>query len=276
VSALWAAWQRFFFTPRPTTTAGVVRIALGLVLLMEAYSWWPDVTTWFAADGLSPGATGSESAILGAYAVFVVAGLAVTVGAFTRPATVVAYLLLLAFQHRMPYVFNSGDLLLRLLVGLLCFAPAGAALSVDRWRRDRAAFWTAPVRPVWALRLMQVQVALMYASTVWQKLRSVTWNNGLAMYYGLAQPDLSRVPVPDALLHRSLLMNVVTWGMLAFEIAFVVFVWNRRARPYVLAAGVVVHVLGHVFLVLGLFTYVVLAGYAAFVDWDRLRASGPR
>lgn len=261
----WRAWQRFFFEPARTTTLGLVRIALGLVLLVSAYSWWSDRATWFARDGLAPGATTSPGLVTAALVVFVVAACCVTAGLFTRVSTVVAYVLLLAFHQRMPYVMNSGDLLLRLMLLLLCLAPAGAALSVDRWLRHRETFWESPVRPVWALRLMQLQLAVVYLATVWQKLRSVTWNNGLAMYYAFQQHDLVRVPIPDLVVHKATLINAMSWGVLATEVALALLVWNRRARPYVLAAGVVMHVMGHVFLVLSIFTYVVLASLLAFV-----------
>ena len=273
----WSRWCAFFFAPTSTTPLALTRIAVGLVVLLAAASWAPDLVTFFARDGLSPyqptGGSGltvfaldaSPTTVRVAFALLVAAALAMTVGLFTRTATVVTLVLLVSFQHRMPYVMNSGDLMLRLLVLLLCLAPAGAALSVDRWRRDPAGFRVAPARAPWALRLVQLQVALVYLTTVVAKLRSVSWPNGTALYYAFQSPDLVRVPLPRALVHSRPAVALMTYGLLAVEVAFVLLVWPRVTRRWVLAAGVVMHVLGHVFLVLSIFSYVVLAAYVAFV-----------
>lgn len=280
MTAAWRAWCRFFFTPASTAPLALTRIALGLVVLVEAASWAPDLTTWFAAGGLSPyqpdGGAGmtvfslsaSPTAVRLAFGLLVVAALCLVAGLGTRVAAAVTFVLLVSFQHRMPYVMNSGDLMLRLLVGLLVLAPAGAALSADRWLRHRDAFWTAPERAPWALRLIQLQVAAIYLVTVVEKLRSDTWPSGTALYYAFQSPELVRVPVPQWLVHQPLAIHLMTYGLLAVEVVFVVLVWPRRTRPYVLAAGVVMHVLGHVFLVLSVFTYVVLAAYVAFLPPD--------
>ena len=290
-AAVWRAWSGFFFTPVSTTPVALTRIAVGLVVLVAAASWAPDLTTFFANDGLSPYAddggvgftlfsvSASPLAVRAAFAALVVSALCMTAGLFTRPATLATYVLLVSFHNRMPYVMNSGDVLLRLLVLLLCLAPAGAALSADRWRSSRADFWTAPRRAPWALRLVQLQVAVVYLATVVEKLKSVTWPRGTTLYYAFQSPDLVRVPLPDWLLHERLAVQAMTYGLLAVEVAFVLLVWPRRTRPFVLAAGAVMHVLGHVFFVLSIFTYVVLAAYVAFLPpetADRLVGYGSR
>ena len=274
------AWNDFFFTPRSTAPLALTRIALGLVVLVEAASWAPDLTTWFATGGLSPyqpdggaGATvfdlgASPAAVRAAFALLVVAAACLTIGLATRAAAVTTFVLLVSFEHRMPYVMNSGDLMLRLLVGLLVLAPAGAALSCDRWLRHRDDFWTSPERPPWALRLVQLQVVAIYLVTVVEKLRSPSWRDGTALYYAFRSPEVVRARVPEWLVHQSTAIHVMTYGLLAVEVAIVVLVWPRRTRPFVLAAGTLMHLAGHVFLVLSVFTYVVLAAYVAFLPPD--------
>jgi hypothetical protein len=279
LSRLWDGWQRFFFTPKSATALGVVRIAFGCALVIEAYGLAPDVVTWFGSRGLSPlgnGGSGlsvfrlstSPAFVVAVFVLFVGAAAFVTLGLFTRPATITAYVLLLSFGRRDPYIMNSGDLMLRLMLGLLCLAPAGAALSVDRWRKHKQEFWDAPLVSMWAVRLMQIQLSIVYLSTVWLKLRASTWKSGEAMYYGFMQPDLARVHLPSILLRSGLAMRVTTWGFLATELALALLIWNRRARPFILAVGVVAHIVGHILLVLSVFTYVVLSTYLVFLDPD--------
>jgi hypothetical protein len=59
--------------------------------------------------------------------------------------------------------------------------------------------------------------------------------------------------------------HILTWGVVSVEAAIGVLVWSRRARPYVLAAGVLLHLGIEVTLRAGLFSWVVLATYVAFV-----------
>src|SRR5262249_39092147 len=56
-----------------------------------------------------------------------------TVGLFTRTATVVAWLLSMTFHHRLNWVNNGGDALFRVGLFYLMLSPAGAVWSLDHW-----------------------------------------------------------------------------------------------------------------------------------------------
>lgn len=85
----------------------------------------------------------------------------------------------------------------------LVLAPSGAALSVDRWRRAKDRFWEFPQRAPWALRLIQVQISVVYLSTVWSKVQGTTWNDGTAVSYALRM-DAVVLTVRDRLSHSRL------------------------------------------------------------------------
>ena len=65
------------------------------------------------------------------------------------------------FSRRNPWVLNSGDLLLHVLAFYVMLAPTGAALSVDRWLKERGGLFDFPPRSVWPLRLMQIQLTVL-------------------------------------------------------------------------------------------------------------------
>jgi HTTM domain len=199
-----------------------------------------------------------------------VAALALTVGWHTRLAALAVFVVMLSFQRRDIFVFNSGDVVLRIEALYLALAPAGAALSLDR-RRTAGSFWDAQVRAPWGLRLMQVQLSIIYLTTVHDKLTGTTWNEGTAVSYALRLTDLQAFALPDWLTTNAVLMNFATWGTLVLELSLGVLVWNRRLRPWVLGAGIVMHMIFLLTLAVAFFSFAMYVLYLSFVPEDTAR-----
>lgn len=273
-----SAWERFWFAPTPTSTLAVVRIAYAAVVLTWCALISFDILAFFSTEGLlaervSSGPWtwslldifSSDPAVLALFALLVMAACCVLVGFHTRLATLMTFVLLISFERRNLVVLNSADTLLRLFGLYLVFAPAGAALSVDRWRSAPHRFWEFPERAAWALRLVQIQVSVMYLFTVWLKVHGETWNNGTAISYALRVMEVVRFNIPAWITQSALLSSVLTYATLAIELALALLIWNRRARPWVIAAGVVLHLSILGFIRVGLFSVTVFVGYLAFV-----------
>jgi Vitamin K-dependent gamma-carboxylase len=290
-----AAWQRFWFTPQPTAALALFRIAFGLLVTAWTLSLAPDLPAFFGPDAIAPdvpGAPGSWGLLTGAsvpavVAVFVatvVAGVALTLGLFTRLAAVVVLVGVVSFEQRNALIGNSGDALIRNLAFYCALAPSGVALSLDRLRRAPGEFWRFPARAPWALRLVQIQLSIGYFSAVWHKVSAQLWRDGTAVSYALRMQDYQRFVVPGWVTHSVLLTEALTFGTLALELALAVLVWNRTARPWVLALGAGLHLGIDYALVVGFFGLAMLVTYLAFVPpetavrWvlavrDRVRSS---
>jgi hypothetical protein len=282
----WASWQRFWFEPEETTTLGLVRIAFGVVVMAWTVSLAGDAHDFFTPAGLLPDAGDGRAA--GAWSVLDIAddGVAVSAvltvlflasaclaaGQWTRLMAIIVFVGLVSLDRRNPFVFNAGDGLLTVIAFCLIFAPAGASLSLDRWRRGGASFWGPLMRSPWALRLIQVQLSVVYLSTVWSKLRGESWTDGTAVGYALGLDDLSRVQLPAALLDSEVVVNFFTYGTLAVEAAVGLLVWNRRLRPWVLGLGAVFHVGIDLTVRVGFFSYAMLVLYLAFIPPEAVRA----
>lgn len=271
-----AAWDRFWFEPVPTSTLAALRIGVGVLAALSAVTLWPDLDVFFGATWLGAAAARALAAVLFCAAAFLV------VGYRTRVAAVVVLACLIVLASVNPFIFNSGDDLLRYLALFVALSPAGAALSVDCLRRE-GTVWRFPPRPVWPLRLVQLQVTLMYVAAVGHKLRGTTWLAGTAASYPVRIPDMVRFTLPSAVAGSVPVAHVLTWGTLAIEAAIPVLVWNRRTRPWVLGLGVVLHLGIDLTLRAGLFSWVVLVSYLAFVPpetmttwFERCRAARPR
>ena len=127
------------------------------------------------------------------------------------------------------------------------FAPAGAVWSLDavlKRRRD-----PSPVMiPPWSVRLMQIQLAVIYLFTGISKLSGGLvgndWITGEAVYWVLNDLSLTRwpyhwLPIP------MFVCRLLSWGTLAFELGFAFvtvlpprWVFVRRLRGGWLLAGV--------------------------------------
>ena len=55
-------------------------------------------------------------------------------------------------------------------------------------------FWSAQTKANWPIRLIQVQLSLIYLAAARSKLSGETWLNGTAVSYALRVADMQRVP----------------------------------------------------------------------------------
>src|SRR5215208_2563487 len=165
MKGVWASWQRFWFEPESMAPLVLVRVAFGLLVLAWAVAFAPDLLTFLGPAGLLPqqnyGAPGlwtllgplhSDAAVIAFYVALVVSAVSLLVGFQARLAGLVIVVVVTSFERRNVWVTNSGDELIRIIALILVLAPAGAAVSLDRWRRGVGA-WSFPMRSPWALRL---------------------------------------------------------------------------------------------------------------------------
>lgn len=280
-----AAWERFWFAPVETSTLALFRIAFGILVLGWTLSLAPSLYAFFGSEGVLPeqpdsGAGGwgllgvfpSDAAVTVVYLLLLVGSLFLIVGFRTRLAAVVVFVCVVSFARRNPWVLNSGDLLLSVLAFYVMLAPSGAALAIDRLLKTRARFWQFPARAVWPLRLVQVQISILYVAAVWAKVRGATWNDGTAISYAFRIGDLERFPLPDFLVDSLVLVNLLTYGTLAAELALGLLVWNRKLRPWVLLVGMALHLGIDYSVRVGFFSYAVLVAYIAFLPPETVRA----
>ncbi|MDT5014041.1 MAG: hypothetical protein QOD39_201 [Mycobacterium sp.] len=275
-------WRTFWLRPQPAYTLGAVRIAFGAIVVLWTVSLVGDLGEFFSSYGVLPsqkdgayewGAfeiwTGDRALMIG-WVVLLLAAIALTVGWHSRAAALIVFVLIMSFEFRNPFIFNSGDALLRLEAFFVALAPSGAALSLDQ-RRATGRFWSAQVRAPWSVRLMQVQVTLIYVATFLVRMSGHKWPDGTALSYAFRLEDMLIFPLPHWVSTNASLMNVATWGTLVTELLIGILVWNRWCRPYALIIGVVLHSIILVTVAVGFFTPAMFVLYLAFVDPDTVR-----
>jgi vitamin K-dependent gamma-carboxylase-like protein len=281
-SAISTFWRKFWFAPEPAYPLGLVRITFGALVVAWTVSLLPDLEDLFGDQGVLPrqpthdyvwgvlGLASSVQVLLIGWVALLVSALALTLGWHSRIAALAVFVLIHSFEQRSPFVFNSGDGLIRIVALVLALSSCGAALSLDR-RRASGSFWSAELRAPWAIRLLQVQLSLVYLSTVNAKLEGNAWSEGTAVSYALRYEDMLIVRTPNWLTTNALLMNVATWGTLALELAIGILVWVKPLRRWVLGAGLLMHLMIMVTIGVGFFTPAMFVLYLAFVPPDTVR-----
>jgi hypothetical protein len=278
VGGLGEAWNRFWFAPRSTAPLVFLRIALGLVTVVWAATLLPDARAFLGPEGIVQDVPDvrlrvgllqlfrSDLAAVLVVALLVPAGLAVALGWRTRAATIVCFVLLLSIARRDTWILNSGDALLRHAMLFLAMTPAGAAVSLDRWRTARDRFWEVPHASPWGLRLIQIQLTFVYLFSSFEKLRGEPWTSGTALADAWRLADLARAGIPLPVYDSLLVTNVLTYTTLLVEVALAVLLWNRVARPYVVVAGVLLHLGIEVSMAVGFFSTVAVTLYLSFTE----------
>ena len=265
--------RKWAFDPVDTAPMAALRIACGLLVLGWTLSYLPDAQGFLADDGLTTGAVSGSAgwwaldsfppyAVLGG---LVVAAVLQVLGWRTRIVSVVVVVGLIVVQRRDVYVLNSGDLLLRELAFYVALMPAGEVWSLDARRRPSA------LRTPWALRLLQVQLSVLYLFSVVAKLGGVSWQNGTAVGKAVQLEDLQRFVIPQSFATSVTVSALLTYGTLVVE-AFLVFgLWLPRTRWWAMGAGIAIHLGIEATLLIGWFSLTIICCYLAFVPADVLR-----
>jgi len=280
-------WDRFFFQPQTARVLGIYRIAIGLISIYSFFLFAKDTTAFFSDQGVLRVETveriytrqwhtllayiRSPFGVKCMLALLFAAGACFTIGFQTRFSSIALFVLVTSFHERNNLVLNSGDTVLRTMLFLFMFAPAGAALSVDCLRRRLRSPDPAGCGPVfvapWAQRMMQLQVALIYLTTVYAKSRGELYHNGSAMYYVFGIVDFS-VHGIENLMNYPVLYSALTFATLFAEIAISFLIWFRATRPYAVALGILLHLWIIWCMVLPVFGILMIATYLCFFSED--------
>ena len=206
-----------------------------------------------------------------------------TLGLFSRITNVLSVIVVLSYVHRAPMLTGQLEPLLTMMLIYLCFAPTGAWMSLDAWLKKRrggnldgsdlqsgpsrgSQSWTATV----SRRLIQVHLAGLVLMMALTKLAGTTWWSGDAVWWLIAHSE-SRLVDLTFLSGAPILFSAWTHGIVLFELAFPILIWNRLARPLLLVLAVVVWI--PLALVTGLVAFFVTLLFAsvAFIPSATLR-----
>jgi hypothetical protein len=199
-------WRERYLSIDPRTL-GVVRIALGALLMFDVLRRFPDADLWYTNAGLLPNhrllwqpesltqfsylyALFTAGQVRVAFALTLLINLCFLVGYRTRLMHVLSWLALLSVHTRASILVNGGDYAFAILVLWSAFLPLGARFSLDRaiaQARTGAEPLPEPKPEVSLAALaLLLQLSVIYLFNAVQKTGE-TWREGSAVHYMLHQ-----------------------------------------------------------------------------------------
>ena len=298
-AAVEQAWSRLWFQARPTTPLELVRIGLGAALLLHYSRASPYLFQFWGDDGLLPRALAlqaTDSWMQSVFfyftapwqwiafdAVFLFCCAAFMLGWRTPWVKWIVLVGHISFVYRNNYLIYGVDKIVAQLLLILCLAPVGRAISLDRVRavrrakRARLDAVLAPYASPWAgacTRLMQIQMAVLFFFSATSKLAGNEWLDGDAIWMVFSLHEYYSPRLLDLFVRHYWLVNLATYGTILIEIAYPFLIWQRATRPYLLAAAILLHLQFAVFMGLFYFSFVMTMGHLSFVRVEWLRRLG--
>jgi len=289
------AWSEFWFQSSPTSPLEIARIGVGGALLLHYAMATPFLFDFWGEGGWVPRTVVLENTEspwiqsvffyfaepwqwVAFHAIFLVCCAAFMLGWRTAWVKWIVLVGQISYDYRNPALFYGVDKILACLLFIMCVAPIGRAMSLDRVRAVRVAKRKNLVEilpqydSAWAgacTRLMQIQMAALFFYSAIGKLRGDDWWNGDAIWIVFTTGEHYSPFVLDVLASHYWLSNVASYATIVIEIAFPFLIWQRRTRPYLLAAAIFLHVQFAVLMGLFYFSFVMVMGHMSFVrpEW---------
>lgn len=250
-------WLNFFFKERPVEGIAIFRILLGLLALVTFIQDTIVMHDLWGPYGLQSVSTMAKNYSFPILSIFqylnltpelliflvslqILSLIFFTIGYKTRLSSILSFILMVSFHQRNINILSSSDLLMRILFMYMVFAPAANAYSIDSWL---AKIKGSPLKreyASWTLRLIQIQIAVVYVSTVIAKAKGITWLDGSAVYYATRLEDFTRFSVP-LVLDWKWSLALITWSTLIVELALGTLIFVDEFRKPLIVLGLVFH-----------------------------------
>lgn len=289
IKKAWTLWRNFWFASISPYPLAVFRIFFGIQLFFNfVFQYLPQYQLFFGTNPIIKASAiyshryvnqpvfdlllllpEQDSWRLGFLIFCALLSILLSVGLFSRVACVLLFLCLLSLNNHFPMVENGCDDYLRLQLLFLCFAPSGAALSLDSLFKKNH---TPPELIVaWPQRLMQFQLTYVYLINWIYKVSSNQWNEGSAVYYATRLTQYFHFPLPP-LVDTPYGSIFFSWATLVVEFALFSLIWPKSTRYWVILIGIIFHIGLDWCLNLGLFEWVFIASFILFIepsDWTK-------
>jgi len=261
------------FAPVDVASLVYFRIVFGAILLWDlilfdqqriVYHWIAPKFhfTYFGFDWVHPLPDDGMFAVV--YALRVLAVM-IAAGLFYRVSCTIffvgfTYLFLIDQAEHLNHVYLTC-----LLSFLMIFIPAHRAFSVDALLRPGRRSDTAPG---WCLYLLQFQIAVVYIFGALAKVNG-DWLRGEPVRSWLA--GRADYPVIGPLFGHEVVVYVIAYGGLLFDLLVVPLLLNRRTRVPAFAVSVFFHLMNNWLFDIAIFPWLMLAATLLYFppDWPR-------
>lgn len=291
-------WDRFLFQSTDYRMWPIFRVLFGVILCIYSAHLYFEAEFFFSSDGVFPAANALELAKLEGHApsifflgddspgfaqlcfgIFFLQSVLLTIGLFSRIQMIGIFAWLVSSQVRCPIIFEGEDVLFRMLSFFSIFAPLSIRFSLDNflWSKISGRQFTVWEGAGWPVRLIQIQMTMIYTSTALEKSVGADWQNGNALYYASRLHDLfGRFPVPGFLFEDLWMLRMMTWTVLFLECLLPILLWIPKTRIWGVLLGFGLHLGIEYSMNLLLFQWGMMLGLMMFLNAGELPWLGRR
>jgi hypothetical protein len=194
------------------------------------------------------------------------------IGLFTRFSAIATYFLHMMFLNRNMGVMFGVDMIATFFLLYLCFAKTECYFSIDSLRKKISNAQQSALSHI-ALRLMQIQLCIVYGYSGLEKMKGTRWWDGSALWDVLSIGNMQRWDL-SFVSHFPILLAANVYIVLLWEIYFPVLIWQKKFRIPVLVFGFFMHIGIFLFMNLPSFAFMMISLYLLFLkkeEIERLR-----
>lgn len=290
------SWNKFWFAPIDLLPAAFFRIVFSVVIFLMYSLRQFNVLQYYSDRSMVPLASAqellpdifrtplfwfpaSDVGIISFHLLFLFLIILIAFGFYSRICSLLALAIHVCFLYRNYAVAYGADIITCFWLFYLCFIESDRELSLKKKFKLQS---LAPKFKDFSLstvgvRLIQIQLCVIYTYTGFEKLKGPGWWEGTAVWQVMGNLQLSTMNL-SVLQSFPLVIVFMTYTTMLFEIYFAAMVWSPKMRKWWLSLGVLFH-LG-IALTMGLvfFSGVMVAAYIVFMnaDWLRSRLNLPQ
>jgi hypothetical protein len=282
-----AAIEAFLFRPASAVSLALFRIVTGVAVIGSvalhqpvAFSRLPRTLRVMprGAQLLYGVVDPRTPVVVFATTALVIAAIMMTIGLWTR-WSVIATGVLGVYVLGVPQIYGKVSHYHHVVwfCFALALAPAGAAWSVDAWRRRDDPLPKRSAQYGFSLAIAGLTIGLIYLYPGLAKLRTagLHWafsDNLRNIVYMKATLGRNWHPILDITAHP-LVYQLGALAVMALEVTFVVLLLTRRLAPVAVIGGLAFHAM--TYLTLRISFWSLILGYVVFVDWVLPQRSQP-
>ena len=252
-------WDSFWFKPMSTLPVSCFRFCFCSILLAMYLIRFFDIRIFFYESGLLSSTSAkafhqmytnksfhfilsSDTLLYLCYILFIIILFLMVLGVANRFIAVLAFVLHLVFLQRNPSITFGADIIATFWLFYLIFSNSNKEIKWVHYllKKQKGLMSERLEKGDWlntiAIRLIQIQLCVIYMFSGMEKLKGKSWWDGTAIWEALSFYDFTFFNF-SFLLSAPMLSAVLVIFTVLFEIYFPVLVWVPRLRKPVLLAG---------------------------------------
>ena len=200
------------------------------------------------------------------FILFFIFGVTSIIGLFTNISLIIFFIAFASIQSRIfPIIATGGDSIIRMMLISLMFIDCGAKYSIDNLLGFSS---NSEIIDGWTLRLLQLNLCIIYLLSAIVKLKDQEWINGNVVKYSIFCARWGRKIVFKLPLNKNLelIFKLLTWSIIFYEYFSFPLFFISELRPFAIIFGIFFHLGTILFMRIGAFGPIMVLALLSFAN----------